>query len=115
MGRKRRLINNRKFARKNSGHPIVKANASTETIVAAPEPIIEASELQTISSAPAVEAPLIEKVAASPPPMVEKKPVISETPTFKTQPKTVSKTKTTVQPKKSRPARRKAAATKSIS
>jgi len=115
MGRKRRLINNRKFARKNSGHPIVKANASTKTIVAAPEPIIEASELQTISSAPAVEAPSIEKVAASSPPVVEKKPVISETPTFKKQPKTVSKTKTTAQPRKSRPARRKAAATKSIS
>ena len=115
MGRKRRLINNPKFTRKNSGHPIVRANAITESETAVVKPAIQASELQTISSAPAVEAPSIEKVAASSPPMIEKKPVISETPTFKTQPKTVSKTKTTARPTKARSTRRKAAATKSIS
>ena len=114
MGRKRRLINNPKFTRKNSGHPIVRANAITESETAVVKPAIQASELQTISSTPVVEAPTVEKVV-TPTPVVEKKPVISETPTFKTQPKTVSKTKTTTQSKKARSTRRKAAATKSIS
>ncbi len=81
MGRKRRLINNPKFTRKNSSHPILKSNTTAESSIVSSEPIIEAAELQTISSTPVVETPAVEKVV-TPAPVVEKKPVISETPTF---------------------------------
>ena len=115
MGRKRRLINNPKFTRKNSSHPIVRANDTTEIEVSNTQPIIKATELQTISSTPVVEAPTIEKVVTSAPTIAEKKPVVAKTPVSKVQPKTVSKTKTTARPTKARSTRRKAAATKSIS
>ena len=115
MGRKRRLINNPKFTRKNSGHPIVRANAITKTELPNVKPIIEAAELQTISSTPVVEAPTVEKVVTPAPTIPEKKPVVAKTPDLKVQPKTVSKTKTTVRPTKARTSRRKTAATKSIS
>ena len=114
MGRKRRLINNPKFTRKNSSHPIVRANAITESETAVVKLAIQAAELQTISPAPVVETPTVEKVV-TPAPVVEKKPVVAKTPVSKVQPKTVSKTKTTARPTKARSTRRKAAATKSIS
>ena len=115
MGKKRRVISNPKFRRKNSNHPAFKAYAATQVEETAVEPTIKASELQTISAEPAIEAPIVEKIATPTTTAAEKKPAASETPTLETQTKTVSKTKTTARSTKTRTPRRKAAETKSIS